>query len=40
MGEGKRAVSLQAPNKEVMYYYAPISHNHSLLWLFHTVLVS
>lgn len=34
MRGGKRVVSLQAPNKEEMYYYAPISHKHPLLWLF------
>lgn len=27
-------VSLQAPNKEEMYYYALISHKRPLLWLF------
>lgn len=27
-------LSLQAPNKEVMYYYALISHKQPLLWLF------
>lgn len=39
MREGKRVVSLQAANKEVMYYYTPISRNHPLLWLFHAGLV-
>lgn len=26
--EGERLVSLQAPNKEVMSYYTPVSHQH------------
>lgn len=39
MREGKRVVSLQAANEEVMYYYTPISYNQPLLWLFHTGLV-
>lgn len=32
--EGKRLVSLQAPNKEVMYYYTPVSYKHFLQELF------
>lgn len=39
MREGKRVVSLQAPNKEVIYYYTRISHKHTLLWLFYIMLV-
>lgn len=31
--EGERLVSLQAPNKEVMYYYTPVSHKLPLQWL-------
>lgn len=31
--DGERPASLQAPNKEVMSYYTPVSHQHPLQWV-------